>query len=253
MQDPLQSLLMPDHRSSEPALIPSSVSNDDAAVVTDLTGAIIDWNDAAGRLFGYTASEAVGRSIRLLIPSARQTEEDDVASRVRNGETINRFETIGRCKDGRLVPIAFTVAAIRAADGDIVGARRVAHDLSGRRRLEPGTLRLAAIIESSDDAIVGKDLDGIVFSWNRAAERIFGYTAEEMIGRPIRLIVPADRQSEEDEVLARIRRGERVDHFETMRRRKDGTLVPISLTVSPIRDADGVVVGASKIARDVTE
>jgi PAS domain S-box-containing protein len=114
-------------------------------------------------------------------------------------------------------------------------------------------LRLAAIVESSDDAIVGKDLNGIVFSWNRAAERIFGYTADEMIGRSIRTIIPADRQSEEDEVIAKIHRGERVHHFETLRRRKDGTLLPISLTISPIRGPDGIVIGASKIARDITE
>jgi len=113
--------------------------------------------------------------------------------------------------------------------------------------------RLAAIIESSDDAIVSKNLDGIVTSWNRAAERMFGYTADHMIGRSIRTIIPADRQSEEDDVLARIRQGVRVDHFETLRQRKDGTLIPISLTISPIRDDAGRIVGASKIARDISE
>jgi PAS domain S-box-containing protein len=113
--------------------------------------------------------------------------------------------------------------------------------------------RLAAIVESSDDAIISKDLNGIVRSWNRSAERIFGYSASEMIGQSIRRIIPADRQSEEDEVVARLRRGEKVDHFETVRQRKDGRMVPISLTVSPIHDECGVVVGASKIARDIGE
>jgi PAS domain S-box-containing protein len=112
--------------------------------------------------------------------------------------------------------------------------------------------RLAAIVASSDDAIVSKDLNGIVTTWNRGAERLFGYTAEEMIGRSIRTIIPADRQHEEDDTLARIRRRELVDHFETIRVRKDGTFVPISLTVSPILDADGTVIGASKIARDIS-
>ncbi len=114
-------------------------------------------------------------------------------------------------------------------------------------------LRLAAIVESSDDAIVSKDLDGIIKSWNRAAEEMFGYTADEVIGRSITLIIPKERLSEEDEVLARIRRNERVDHFETVRQRKDGALLDISLTVSPIRDKNGRVIGASKIARDITE
>lgn len=113
--------------------------------------------------------------------------------------------------------------------------------------------RLAAIVDSSDDAIVSKDLDGTITSWNPAAERLFGYTPEEAVGRSIRIIIPADRQSEEDEVLRRIRLGERVDHFETVRQRKDGSFIDISLTVSPIRDRTGQVVGASKIARDITE
>jgi PAS domain S-box-containing protein len=113
--------------------------------------------------------------------------------------------------------------------------------------------RLAAIVESSDDAIVSKDLNGIVSSWNQAAERMFGYTAEEMIGSSIRRIIPADRQSEEDAVLDSIRKGKRVDHFETLRRRRDGRLLPISLSVSPILDANGTVIGASKIARDISD
>jgi len=115
------------------------------------------------------------------------------------------------------------------------------------------TYRLAAIVESSDDAIISKDLDGIVTSWNPAAERMFGYTASEMIGRSIRTIIPADRQAEEDEVLNRIRNGIRVDHFETIRQRKNGTKIPISLTVSPVKDARGKIIGASKIARDISD
>jgi PAS domain S-box-containing protein len=113
--------------------------------------------------------------------------------------------------------------------------------------------RLIAIVESSEDAIVSKDLNGIITSWNRAAERLFGYTAEEVIGQSITIIIPKDRLAEEDLVISSVRRGDRVDHFETLRQRKDGTLVPISLSVSPIRDEDGVVVGASKIARDISE
>src|SRR5688572_33214274 len=112
--------------------------------------------------------------------------------------------------------------------------------------------RLAAIIESSDDAIISKDLDGTVRTWNRGAEQIFGYSAEEMIGQSIRRIIPSDRQHEEDEVLAQIRSGNRVDHFETARRRKDGTTVDISVTISPIRNLAGEVVGASKFARDIS-
>lgn len=112
---------------------------------------------------------------------------------------------------------------------------------------------LASIIESSDDAIVSKNLDGIITSWNGGAERVFGYSASEAIGRPITLVIPQDRQSEEREILTRIRRGERIDHFETVRQRKNGSLIVVSLTVSPVNDANGKIVGASKIARDITE
>lgn len=112
---------------------------------------------------------------------------------------------------------------------------------------------LAAIVESSDDAIISKDLNGIVTSWNAGAERIFGYSAEEMIGKPAELLIPADRVDEEASILTRVRRGERVDHYETMRRRKDGELVSVSLSISPVLGANGRIIGASKIARDISE
>ena len=112
---------------------------------------------------------------------------------------------------------------------------------------------LASIVDSSDDAIVSKNLDGIITSWNSGAERVFGYSASEAIGQPITLVIPQDRQSEEREILTRIRRGERIDHFETVRQRKNGSLIVVSLTVSPVKDANGKIVGASKIARDITE
>ena len=117
----------------------------------------------------------------------------------------------------------------------------------------PSSSLLSAIVQSSDDAIVSKDLNSIITSWNPAAERIFGYTAAEMIGRSVRVIIPDDRQYEEDEVIARIRAGEAVEHFETIRKRKDGALIDISLSISPVRDESGTIVGASKIARDITD
>ena len=112
---------------------------------------------------------------------------------------------------------------------------------------------LVAIVESCDDAIVSKDLDGIIRSWNRGAERLFGYTADEAIGRSVTMLIPPERADEEPEILARLRRGERVDHFESIRVAKDGRLVNVSLTISPVRDATGQIVGASKVARDITE
>ena len=134
------------------------------------------------------------------------------------------------------------------------GLRRIMLiDISDRKRADAHGQRLASIVESSEDAIVSKDLNGIITSWNGGAERLFGYRAEEVIGRPITILIPEDRIDEEPEIIGRVRRGERVDHYDTVRRRKDGSLVDISLTVSPLKDANGRIVGASKIARDITE
>ena len=127
------------------------------------------------------------------------------------------------------------------------------HDITARKKTEATTSRLAAIVESSDDAIVTKDIDGIITSWNRGAEKIFGYAEEEVIGKPITLLIPADRQHEEVSILERIRRGERVEPYDTVRQRKHGSLIDISVTVSSVRDAAGKIIGASKIGRDITE
>ena len=145
------------------------------------------------------------------------------------------------------------LSRIRDATETMVGASEIARDLTRERRIHRDALHLAAIVESSDDAIVGKDLDSVVTSWNASAERMFGYAAAEVVGRSVRLIIPDDRQHEEDDVLTKIRTGQRIEHFETVRRRKDGSLIPVSLTISPIRDERGVVIGASKIARDISE
>ena len=204
-------------------------------------------------MFGYTAAEAVGRSIRMIIPADRQTEEDAVLARIRAGETVAHFETIRQRKDGSLIPISLTVSPIHDDAGTVIGASKIARDISERKRADAAARRLAAVIESSDDAIITKSLDSIITSWNPAAERMFGYTAAEAIGQSIRMLIPDDLQGEEDTVLAKIRAGEMVDHYETVRRRKDGALLSISLTVSPIRDASGDIIGASKIARDITE
>ncbi|MGH9422158.1 MAG: PAS domain S-box protein, partial [Thermoanaerobaculia bacterium] len=228
-------------------------SSDDAIVSKDLDGTVVSWNRAAETLFGFTADEMIGRSIRLIVPADRQDEEDRVLASIRRGDVVDHFQTLRLRKDGTLVPISLTVSPIRSKIGEIIGASKIARDLRRSQRLERDAVRLAAIVDSSDDAIVGKDLNSIVTSWNRAAETMFGYPADQIIGQSIRLLIPDDRQQEEDEVLSKIRRGERVEHYETIRQRKDGTRIPVSLTVSPIRNDDGVVVGASKIARDISE
>ena len=228
-------------------------SADDAIVSKDLDGYVTSWNRSAERLFGYTAAEMVGQNITRIIPADRLSEEAYVLSSVRAGREVAHFHTVRQHKDGSLLEISLTVSPVRDEDGRIVGASKIARDISERRRMERELMRLAAIVESSEDAIVGKDLKGIISSWNGAAERMFGFTEAEAIGRSITMIIPEDRLEEEHQVLAHIHAGETVRHFETVRRRKDGRLIDVSLSVSPIRTKTGEIIGASKIARDITE
>jgi PAS domain S-box-containing protein len=225
-------------------------SSDDAIVSKTVDGIITSWNRAAEKMFGYSANEVLGRSIRLIIPPELQAEEDYVLGEIRRGERIEHYETVRQTKDGRIIDISLTVSPIRNAQGEVVGASKIARDVSDRKRLES---LMSAVIDSSDDAIVTKDLNGIITSWNGAAEKMFGYSASVVIGQSIRLIIPPELQSEEDYVLGEIRRGDRIDHYETVRQAKNGRRVDISLTVSPIRNTRGTVVGASKIARDITD
>ena len=228
-------------------------SSDDAIISKDLNSIITSWNRAAYSMFGYTAAEAIGKSIRMIIPPDRQSEEDMVLSHVRAGESVSHFDTIRLRKDGTLIPISLTVSPIYDDSGVVVGASKIARDITERREAASLSRRFEAVIESSDDAIVTKDLNSIITSWNPAAERMFGYTAAEALGQSIRMLIPEELQTEEDVVLAKIRSGQKIDHYETVRQRKDGARLTISLTVSPIRDENGVIVGASKVARDITE
>lgn len=352
-------------------------SSSDAILSKDLNGIITSWNRGAEQIFGYTAEEAIRKPVTLIFPEDRINEEPAILARIIRGERIDHYETVRRRKDGTLVDISLTISPMIDADGTIVGASKIARDVTEQRReqerlsvtlasigdavistdaigrivfmnavaeqltgwslvdaaglplptvfkivnestrlpvespvdkvlrlgcivglanhtiliakdgaehpiddsgspirdrsgglvgvvlvfrdvterraAELAALRLAAIVEGSDDAIVSKDLNSIVRSWNPGAERIFGYTAAEMIGKPITLLLPPDRLSEEQLILSRIQKGERVEHFQTLRVRKDRRVIPVSLTISPIHDDEGHVIGASKIARDITD
>jgi PAS domain S-box-containing protein len=151
------------------------------------------------------------------------------------------------------VPFAAYPTPLFDASGDLIGAVNMLIDITDRKRADEVKRLLSSIVQFSDDAIISKNLEGIIKSWNAGAERIFGYTAGEAIGQSVKILIPPDRLNEETEIISRIRRGERIEHYETVRRRKDGSLIDISLTVSPIMTTDGRVIGASKIARDITE
>jgi PAS domain S-box-containing protein len=228
-------------------------NSDDAIISKDLDGIIRSWNPGAEKLYGYTRDEAVGQNVSLLIPVENFDEEPEILDKIRSGEKIDHYETVRITKDGKRIPVSITVSPIVDEYGIIVGASKIARDISGVKEAETKKAMLAAIVESSDDAIVSKTLDGIITSWNRAAERLFEYTEQEVIGQSIAIIFPEDRLDEEPKIIEKIKRGERVEHFDTIRRSKSGKLIDISLTISPIRNDAGVIIGASKIARDIRE
>jgi len=242
---------MPISHFADPRLAAIVDSSDDAIITHGLDGTIETWNPTAARLFGYRPDEIVGRSVLLLLPPEARNRDADVIQRLKQNQVVEHRETHGLTRDGAIVAISMSIVPVITPHNDVVGFVRLMRDLSAPRSAHD-TLQLAAIVDSSEDAIISKDLNGSVQTWNKAAERMFGYTAGEMIGQSITRIIPEERLSEEETVLSRVRAGLRVEPFETVRQRKDGSRVEVSLAVSPIRAPSGTVVGASKIARDIT-
>ncbi|MGH7509126.1 MAG: PAS domain-containing hybrid sensor histidine kinase/response regulator [Gemmatimonadales bacterium] len=249
------------HRSAEEkeaALVAARLaaiveSSDDAIVGKALDGTVWTWNAAAERIFGYPADEIVGSSIYRLIPPELHDQEREILSRVGRGERVEHYETTRIRKDGNRIPIDLTVSPVRDTDDSIIGASSFSRDITERKRASEAAARLAALVESSADAIISKNLDGTVASWNTGAEQMYGYSADEMVGRPIYTIIPEELAQEERDIMDRVAAGGRVAHYETIRRRRDGAQLNISLSISPIRDGAGNVIGASSIQRDVTE
>jgi PAS domain S-box-containing protein len=230
----------------------------DAVIATDTAGRVSFVNPVAERLTRWTADEALGRPLtevfNIVHETTRQPAESPALRALREGTVVGLANhTVLLARDGTEVPIDDSAAPMRDEAGTPIGAVMVFRDVTDRRRAQEAQARLAAIVESSDDAIVGKTLDGVITSWNAGAERVFGYTAAEAVGRNITFIIPPERLDEERAILARLRRGERVGHFETVRVAKDGRRLDISLTVSPVTAPDGTVIGASKVARDITD
>ena len=221
------------------------------------------YNDAYAPTIGKKHPTALGRPA---IENWRELWDDlePLLSSVRSsGQTVvakDRPFYIERNGFGEKVFFDISYSAVPDEAGNVAGVMCIVNETTTRvyaeraqRDAESAAARLAAIVQSSDDAIVSKDLNGIITSWNDGAQRLFGYTADEVIGKPVTILIPSDRQDEEVDILTRIRRGERTKHFETKRRRKDGSLFDISLTISPVKDKDGRIIGASKIGRDITE
>ena len=227
--------------------------SDDAIIGVTLKGTITSWNPAAEQMYGYSSRETIGKSLSLLVPVDRAGELTDVLAKIRAGKHVKHLETNRVRKDGTIVSVSITVAPMRDADGVVVGASTAHRDVTEQRQAFEVTQRIASIVEYSGDAIYGRTLDGVITSWNPAAERMFGYSSEEIIGKPATLLIPHDRVGEAEALMAEVSAGQLVQHLETHRVRKNGTVFPVSITLSPIRDAHGVVVGASVIGRDVSE
>jgi PAS domain S-box-containing protein len=236
-----------------------------AVYTTDAAGHITFYNAAAADLWGVRPelgkSEFCG-SWKMYWPDGTPLPHDEcpTALALKEKRPIRGMEAIAERPDGTRVPFIAYPSPLFNASGTLIGAVNTLVDITERyqaeQRIRESEARyrdIAAIVESSDDAVLTKDLNGVITSWNHGAGQLFGYAAEEVIGKPVTILIPAELHDEEPTILARIRRGERIDHYETTRQRKDGSTVDISLTVSPVRNLEGEIVGASKIARDVTE
>lgn len=229
----------------------------DAVIVTDVPGRVTFLNPVAEQLTGWPFADARGQPFEKIFCIVNEQTgapvEHPVAKVLETGGIVGLANhTVLIARDGRRIPIDDSGAPVRLANGELVGIVVVFRDITDRKLAERERAWLAALVNSSDDAIASKTLDGIVTSWNPGAARLFGYRPEEIIGKSITTIIPPELYAEEDEILACLRRGESIEHYETVRVAKDGRRIDISLTVSPVRGEDGTIIGASKIARDIT-
>lgn len=237
----------------------------DAVITTDTEGRINYLNRVAESLTGWSQTEALGQPLEqvfnIVNETTRSTVESPAKRALREGVVVGLANhTVLIDKNGNERPIDDSAAPIRDEVGHVSGCVLIFRDVTAQRLAERAkasqlltTLTLASIVESSNDAIISKSLDGVIQSWNAAAERLFGFTADEALGKHISIVIPTERVAEEDKIIAKLRAGQRIEHFETERVRKDGERIFVSLTISPVKDESGNVVGASKIVRDITQ
>jgi PAS domain S-box-containing protein len=215
------------------------------------TGRINDVNPYLAELLGFSHDEMVGKTVGELSPFKDFESNKVMLGRLQKDRYARYDDLPLETRDGRKIAVEFVSNVYEAGDHDVIQCN--IRDITARKQAETALLRLAAIVESSDDAIIGKDLSSNITSWNRGAEKIFGYTAGEMVGTSIMRLIPADRQDEENMILSKIKHSESVEHFETLRQVKDGGQIDVSVTASPIKDASGKVTGVSKVVREITE
>ena len=242
----------------EQFLLTALASIGDGVIATNVQGRVTFLNAVAEALTGWSLAEAAGQPLedvfRIVSEARRETAENPALRALREGSIVGLANhSVLIAKKGTEHPIDDSAAPVRDGRGRMVGCVLVFRDVTAQRKAERARALLAAIVSDSDDAIVSKTLDGTILSWNAAAQRLYGYSAAEAVGQPIDLIVPEDRRDEERAILEQLREGQRIDHYETERVARDGHRIDVSLTISPLRDEYGSIVGASKVARDITE
>ena len=227
-------------------------SSDDAIISKTPDGIITTWNVAAERMFGYSAKEILGKPISILVPKDSQEEFSLILEKIKKDQRIEHFETKRLNKDGRVLNVSVTLSPIKNKEGKIIGISKIVRNITERKQSEQERIKLASIVESSEDAILGMNLDGIIDSWNSGAVKMFGYKENEIIGKSVQLIYPSERTEELPSIIQKLRSGARIEHFETERKRKDESIIDVSLSISPIKNEKGIIVGIAKIIRDIS-
>ncbi len=228
-------------------------SSEDEIIGQTLEGIIVSWNSGAERMYGYSESEVIGKSISILESPDRKGEIFECLDQIKTGKKIKHFETVRVLKNGTRVDVSLNLSPIYGDRGKVIGVSAVARDITERKDAEEKIRYLAAIVNSTDDAIIGKSLDGRIVSWNLGAERMYGYSEREILGKSVTLLEAPDRKNEIFDCLNQIGNGLKIENFETLRICKDGTRLSVSLTISPIEDEDHVIIGASAIDRVVID
>src|SRR3989338_5261833 len=227
-------------------------SSDDAIISKTPDGIITTWNVAAERMFGYSAKEILGKPISILVPKDSQEEFSLILEKIKKDQRIEHFETKRLNKDGKILNVSVTLSPIKNKEGKIIGISKIVRNITERKQSEQERIKLALIVESSEDAILGMNLDGIIDSWNSGAVKMFGYKENEIIGKSVQLIYPSERTEELPSIIQKLRSGARIEHFETERKRKDESIIDVSLSISPIKNEKGIIVGIAKIIRDIS-
>jgi two-component system cell cycle sensor histidine kinase/response regulator CckA len=227
--------------------------SDDAILGETLEGIITSWNHGAERMYGYSAAEAIGKPVSILVPANRPDEIPDILQRLKRGEVVDHFETVRARKDGTQIHVEMTASPIRDAMEKVVGASSICRDISERKRREESQSRLAAVVECSNDAIIGRTLDGVITNWNTGAQRIYGYSAAEIVGKSSTVLLAPERIPEILEMLTKVKSGQIVEESDVIRLRQDGKEIRFTQTHAPIKNEDGQIVGVSTVARDITE